>query len=105
MPELIYKDGLPPPAEFQEALRQAEAVANPVDDLLMLTRRLYAYEQKYNMTSEDFYKRYQAGVLNDELQHCLMWAAIYKMFIKTKRMVESALMRTAIQPELDKVAM
>jgi hypothetical protein len=104
MPELVYKDRMLSPEEFQHDLQQAIDTANPVDDLLMLTRRLYAYEQKYNMTSEDFYRCYQAGVLDDELQHCLMWAAIYKMFVRTKRVVESALMRTAIQPELDKVA-
>ncbi len=41
MPELIYKERIPSPEEFLQNLQQAMDTANPVDDLLMLTRRLY----------------------------------------------------------------
>ena len=57
------------------------------------------YELKYGLSSEEFYRGYQAGILNDELQHCMRWAAIYKMFVKTKRQLENALMRLAVQSE------
>jgi hypothetical protein len=103
MPELIYKNRLPTPEEFEHDLGEAMAAANPVDDLLMLAERLRQFENKYNMKSDEFYQRYQAGVLNDELQHCVSWAATYNLFSKTKRLLEATLMRAAVQPSLDEV--
>lgn len=100
MPKLTFKDKLPPVDEFQKVLAQAMASTNPVDDLLELANDLWGFEQKYQMSSADFYEKYQAGLLEDELQHCIEWVATYDFFIKIKRKLESALMRAAIQPEL-----
>lgn len=100
MPELAFDSGLPSSDEFRQALAQAITMANPIDDLLELANRLREYEQQYNMTSADFYQHYQAGTLDEELQHCTEWAAVYDLFVKTRRMVEATLMRVAIQPEL-----
>lgn len=99
MSTLIYKGGLPTPEEFKHDLAEALANVNPVDDLLELGEDLRHYELKYGLSSEEFYRGYQAGILNDELQHCMRWAAIYKMFVKTKRQLENALMRLAVQSE------
>jgi hypothetical protein len=85
MPKLSYKNELPSPEEFQKALAQAIANTNPVDDLLELAGDLWQYEQKYQLTSADFYEKYQAGSLDDELQHCIEWAATYDFFLQTKR--------------------
>lgn len=104
MPKLIYENELPSSEEFQKALRQAMANTNPVDDLLDLANELWAYEQKYQMSSADFYEKYQAGLLDDVLQHCVEWVATYDFFMKTKRKLESALMRAAIQPESSELA-
>jgi len=84
MSELIFRGKLPSSEEFRQMLAQAIAAANPVDDLLELGNRLYAYEQKYQMPSAAFYQRYQAGTLDEELQHCTEWAAIYDLFVKTQ---------------------
>jgi hypothetical protein len=100
MPKLVYKDHLPSHEKFEQDLKEAMAAINPIDDLLELARELREFEQKYGMSSEDFYLRYQAGALGDELQHCLEWAATYRIFLKTKRLLESALMRAALQPVL-----
>ncbi len=70
--------------------------ANPVDDLLELWEELRAFEKKYGMSSDDFYRAYMAGTLPDELQHCVEWAATYDMFTRIKRRVESALMQVAV---------
>ncbi len=102
MAELIF-DVLPSSEEFRRRLAQAMSMANPVDDLLELAGRLHEYEEKYRMSSAEFYRRYQAGTLDDELQHCVDWAATYDLFIKTRRLVEATLMRAAIQPELSGV--
>ena len=100
MPKLTYDNELPAPDEFQKALAQAMTNANPVDDLLELANDLWEFEQKHQMSSTDFYEQYQAGLLNGELQHCIEWVATYEFFMKTKRKLEMALMRAAIQPEL-----
>lgn len=96
MPKLTYENGLPSVDEFQEALAEARANTNPVDDLLELANDLWEFEQEYQMPSADFYEKYQTGLLNDELQHCTEWAVTYDFFLKTKRKLEAALMRTAI---------
>ena len=83
MPKLIFKDKLPSEEEFQKALTQATANTNPVDDLLELSNQLRDFEQKYQMSSVAFYEKYQAGSLDDELQHCIEWAATYQLFLKT----------------------
>lgn len=103
MPELIYQQPLPPADEFLAAVSQASATANPVTDLLELARSLWTYEQRYQMTSAQFYAGYQAGVLEDALQHCIEWVAIYRMFLKTQQILESTLMRAAVQPAFQKV--
>lgn len=99
MPTLTYKKELPPAEEFQKVLAEAMANTNPVDDLLELANNLWEFEQQYQIPSADFYNRYQAGSLDDELQHCVEWAATYDFFIKTKRKLEAALIRAAVQPE------
>lgn len=100
MPSLTFKDKLPTSNEFEKFLSQAFANANPVDDLLRLANQLWDFEQKHQMSSAGFYEKFEAGLLDDELQHCIEWAATYNFFIKTKRQVEATLMRVAIQPEL-----
>jgi hypothetical protein len=75
------------------------ANANPVDDLLELANRLWRFEEPYELPSADFYRAYQAGALDDKLQHCIQWAATYETFVQTKRKLASALMRAVVQPE------
>jgi hypothetical protein len=104
VPKLFYENELPSSDEFQKALAQAMSNTNPVDDLLELANDLWEFEQKYRMSSAEFYEKYQAGSLDDELQHCIEWVATYDFFIKTKRKLEAALMRAAIQPELPEPA-
>ncbi len=104
MTELTYKDGLPPSSEFRQALTQAMAMTNPVDDLLELSNRLREYEREHHMSSDDFYRRYQAGALDEELQHCVDWAAVYDLFLKTRRVLEATLMRAAVLPEWSEAA-
>lgn len=104
MAELIYEDGLPPSDDFRQALAEALAMTNPVDDLLELADRLREFEEEHKMTSADFFQGYQRGTLDEQLQHCTEWAAVYDLFIKTKRMVEATLMRAAVQAEVTETA-
>jgi hypothetical protein len=100
VPSITYQGNLPPPGEFQKSLAEAMAHANPVDDLLELANRLWQFEQERQLSSAEFYRAYQAGTLDDELQHCVEWAATYEGFVKTKRKLESVLMRAVVQPEM-----
>ena len=65
MPELTFTGDLPSQAAFRQALAEAMAAANPVDDLLMLAERLREYEQQNRMSSASFHDHYQAGKLDD----------------------------------------
>ncbi len=86
MPKLSYTaETMPSSEEFQRQLAQAFAEANPVDDLLMLAEELHQYENRYGMTSAEFFRQFQAGALDDELQHCIEWAADYTSFVELKQ--------------------
>jgi hypothetical protein len=104
MSKLTFKGRLPPQEEFCQALYQAMANVNPLDDLLELSHELREYEQKYQISSAQFYQQYQAGLLEDELQHCMEWATTYTSFVETKRQLETALMRAAVQSEFTEAA-
>ncbi len=94
------RDNMPAPEEFRRTLAQAMVQSNPVDDLLETADELREYEQRYDMTSAEFYEQFRRGVLDDELQHCIGWAAAFEIFTKLKRMVESTLMREAVWHEI-----
>jgi hypothetical protein len=85
---LIFNNKLPDSNEFQKILSQTLMRTNPVDDLLELSKKLNEYEQKYKLSSAQFFQRYQAGLLDDNLQHCLEWVAAYDLFVKTKQLLE-----------------
>ena len=100
MPSITYQGRLPPPDEFKTHLAEAMTHANPVDDLIELANSLWKFEGQYQRSSAEFYSAYQAGSLDDDLQHNIEWAATYETFLKTKRKLESALMRAVVQPEM-----
>jgi hypothetical protein len=83
MPELTFKGGLPSQAVFYQVLAEAITAANPVDDLWILAAQLHEYEQKNGMPSASFHSRFEAGALDDALQHATEWAATYDLFLKT----------------------
>lgn len=77
------QENWPVPEEFQQRLKDALEKSNPVDDLLELAEELREYEQKYNMTSEEFYKRFQRGELGDAMDF-MDWAGAYDLFLDRK---------------------
>ncbi len=106
MPTLSYTHETMPKSseEFQRQLAEAMAASNPIDDLLELAADLRCFEEKYGMASDEFYRRFQAGVLNDELQHCIEWAAYYRMYVKTRRAIETAFIRAAVHPAYETIS-
>lgn len=48
------------------------------EDLRDLEARLVAYEQQYNIPSEEFYRRFRAGEMGDEADF-VEWSVFYDM--------------------------
>ena len=46
---------------------------------LRLEARLSAYEGQFNMSSDDFYRRFRAGELGDEMDF-VEWSVFYEMY-------------------------
>ena len=45
-----------------------------------LSERLHAYEQKYGLSTIEFYRRFQNGELGDD-EDLLMWNGIYHLYL------------------------
>jgi hypothetical protein len=51
--------------------------------LLNIQIDLNKFEDKYNLSSDAFYKKFQAGELGDDEDY-MLWAGIYEMFIENQ---------------------
>jgi len=60
-----------------------------IDDIHSLNRELEEYERKYGIASEDFYKLYQQGTLDEgdfeEIQEFCEWAGVYQVKVKQEQ--------------------
>lgn len=56
---------------------QRAIYTSPVEAFAALVRSLVAYEQRYDMSSADFYIRYQQGEMGD-LADMVEWAGDYQ---------------------------
>lgn len=57
--------------------------ASTVDAIDALSRSLIAFEQKYKISSDDFYANYLAGKLGDS-KDFVEWAGDYQHYIEMK---------------------
>ena len=64
--------------------------ASPVEALTGLIRSLVAYERQYDMSSADFYERYQRGDMGDTAD-VIEWAGDYQHFLQLKEELERKL--------------
>ena len=70
---------------------------SPVEALTTLIRSLVAYEQRYQMTSTDFYARYQRGEMEDTADY-VEWAGDYQHYVQLKAELEQKLAAAGGQP-------
>jgi hypothetical protein len=63
---------------------------SPVEALAALIRSLVAYEQRYQMSSADFYVRYQKGEMGDS-KDFVEWAGDYQHYLEIKDELERRL--------------
>jgi hypothetical protein len=69
---------------------QRTAYASPVEALAALIRSLVTYEQRYQMSSTDFYARYQKGEIGDSTD-AIEWAGDYQHYLDLKDELEQKL--------------
>jgi len=63
---------------------------SPVESLAALIRSLLEYEQLYQMSSAEFYARYQRGELGDK-EEFVEWAGDYMHYLQLKEELEQKL--------------
>jgi hypothetical protein len=63
---------------------------SPVEALAAVIRSLVAYEQRYQMSSADFYDRYQRGEIGDSIDF-VEWAGDYQHYQAIKEELERKL--------------
>jgi hypothetical protein len=68
--------------------------SSAIDALDALVRSLAAYEQKYQMSSDDFYARYLSGEIDDS-KDFVEWAGDYQHYIQLKQELEQKLKAVA----------
>jgi hypothetical protein len=66
----------------------------PLDALIAITKRLSLYENRQQMTSAEFFDRYNRGELPDDLE-MVEWAADYRQFLGLRQDVEQRLQNAA----------
>ena len=68
--------------------------ASSLDALVVVTKRLSVYENRYGMTSEDFYDKYQRGWMEDSIDF-FEWANDYQHFVSIRLGIEKHLSHVA----------
>ena len=56
-------------------------------DVVELQNRLRAFEQEYRLTTEEFYRRYEAGQLGDSADF-MEWSSFYDMWRSAQQYVD-----------------
>ena len=64
---------------FEREMEQSDG------ELRRLAARLSAYEQQYRMTSDEFYRRFCAGKLGDDMDF-VEWSIFWEMYQATEKL-------------------
>jgi hypothetical protein len=91
MPTIEFnQDNQPSVAELRQLLQDAEENYDPIEELLLLERQLAQLEQTHDLTSVEFYRRYQAGDMGDDIAF-IAWAGRYHLYLRLKRTISNSL--------------
>jgi len=91
MPRLEYnQETLPTPEEFVQTLRETSEQYDPVEELLRLERELVRLEEKFSMPSDEFFRRYQAGEMGDDVE-IIEWAGRFRLYQRLKQLISNSL--------------
>ena len=67
---------------------------SPVEALVAVTKRLQSFEDRYNLTSENFYDKFTKGQLDDSIDFT-EWSNDYHHFLSIKLKLEGLLQNVA----------
>lgn len=84
------QENKPSVAELRQLLQDAEDNYDPVEELLRLERQLAQLERTHNLTSAEFYRRYQAGEMGDDVIF-VAWAGRYRLYLRLKETISNSL--------------
>ena len=67
---------------------------SPIDALVAVAKRLSAYEERFSMSSEEFYDKYTKGSLEDSIEY-VEWSNDYQHYLTIRRDLEKHLQNAA----------
>ena len=67
---------------------------SPIDALVALAKRLSRYEERYKMSSEDFFDRFSKGEVEDSMEF-VEWANDYRNYMAIRREIEAKIRHVA----------
>ena len=74
--------------------KQVIEYTSPLDALIALTKQLNVYEIKYQMSSEDFFAKYNQGKTSDD-EVFVEWAGNYQYYLALHQEITSKLQDVA----------
>lgn len=91
---VFTKENMPTPEEFRVMLEEAPP-RSATEYLHDLSRDLFAFESKFNMSSDVFYARFMRGETGDEMPF-IEWAGCYEIYVEAKQNVNNKLACIAV---------
>jgi hypothetical protein len=70
--------------------KQTIKYTSPLDALVAVAKRLSIYENRQKMDSEDFFHRYNQGLLSDDIIF-IEWANDYRHYLALRQRLEGKL--------------
>jgi hypothetical protein len=65
-----------------------------IDALVAVSKRLSSYEERYHMSSEDFYYKFKKGQISDEIDY-IEWSNDYQHYLAIRHELEKQLENVA----------
>jgi hypothetical protein len=91
MPALEFSQTNKPSLEtLRKWLQQQSEQYDPLEELLRLQQELNQFEQQYNLASDEFIQRYEAGEMGDEIAF-VRWAGRYRLYTNLKQAISTSL--------------
>ena len=99
MPHLTYdENSLLTPEEFRKALNEMSEQYDPIGDLLFVHRKIVLLEEKYGVSSEEFYRLFYEGKTGDDVD-MVGWVGYYRELTALKSAIAQALAKIALEPQ------
>ncbi|MCU0289486.1 MAG: hypothetical protein MUF15_24205 [Acidobacteria bacterium] len=67
---------------------------SPLDALIAVTKRLSVFEEKYGMSTEDFFDKFSNGQMEDSIDF-IEWANDYQHYLAVRFEIESQIKNAA----------